>query len=140
MLTLYVLTCDNLGNHRPNDAIDSFGDIVSHSYILNHRALSNSIREWGVDTEWYGYIFSDEIIDPAVRDALPIFLKQKVFDSLVLMKKEGLVGDERISQAPRIFHNTVLLGADSFLPHNASDCVFERLLDGWVLPNAKNTI
>ena len=52
------------------------------------------------------------------------------------MKKDG----EKITQAPRIFHKTVKLKQDTFLPEFPERCVFERLLDGWVLPNANYQI
>jgi len=135
LITLYVITCDNPELHKPARAIKSFGDIVCFSYKINHRNLRMEMQSNPISTEWYGYIFSDEKIDDTVREVLPIYLEQGGFDSLIIMKKEIIEDKPRITQAPRIFHKTINLEDNTFLPEHPDKCRFERMLDGWILPN-----
>jgi hypothetical protein len=135
MLTLYIITCDKPELHQPKKAIDSFGDIMCIYCKMTHRNIRKEIQDNPIVTDWYGYIFSDEMIDENAKKALPIYLEQGGFDSLVMMKKE-LNGDKpKITQAPRIFHKSIVLEENIFLPENPDECKFERMLDGWILPN-----
>lgn len=136
MLTLYVITCDHSEKHEPEKAILSFWDIACISCKMTHRNIRKEIRVNPITTDWYGYIFSDEILDKEAGQALPLFLEQGGFDSLVIMKKEMVDGKPRFTQAPRIFYRSVKLKENTFLPENPDECKFERMLDGWITPNA----
>lgn len=135
MLTLFVITCDCAEKHEPDKAIKSFGDIVCIFCKMTHRNIRKEILQNPITTDWYGYLFSDEILDKEAVKALPIFLEQGGFDSLVLMKKEMNNGKPRFTQAPRIFHKSIKLEDNTFLPDNPNECKFERMLDGWIVPN-----
>lgn len=136
MLTLYVIQCDHPEKHKPEKAIKSFGDIVYVFCEMTHRNIRKEISQNSTATDWYGYIFSDERLDEEAAKALPIFLERGGFDSLVLMKKEMDNGKPRFTQAPRIFHKSIELKDNTFLPDNPDECKFERMLDGWIVPNA----
>lgn len=138
MLTLYVITCDHPEKHEPEKAIKSFGDTICISCRMAHRNIRKEMHENPIMTDWYGYIFSDEVLEEEAMIALPIFLKQSGFNSLILMKKEIYDGKLRFTQAPRIFHKSIRLEENTFLPENPDECKFERMLDGWIVPSAKN--
>ena len=134
MLTLYILTCDKPELHEPKKAIKSFGDIECIYCKMKHRNIRSDMKANPITTKWYGYIFSDEMLEEDAMNALPIYLEQGAFESLIIMKKEIIEGVPRITQAPRIFHRSVKLQDDAFLPEG--ECKFERMLDGWIIPNA----
>lgn len=134
MLTLYVLPCDNKDLHKPEQAIKSFGGIVDIYYKMTHRNIRIEKQVNPITSEWYGYIFSDEILDENAKKALPIFLEHGGFDSLIIMRKELIEGKPKITQAPRIFHELISLKDGTLLPEDP-ECKFERMLDGWILPN-----
>ena len=135
MLTLYIIPCDNPKLHKPEKAIESFGGIVRVYCKMTHRNILLEKQMNPIVTDWYGYIFSDEMIDERAKEALPIYLERERFDSLIVMKKELINGNTKITQAPRIFHRTITLKDNTFLPENPDACRFERMLDGWILPN-----
>lgn len=135
MLTIYVITCDHPEKHKPEKAIKSFGDIISISCKMSHRNIRKEMQANPIMTDWYGYIFSDEILDKEAKEALPVFLEQSGFGSLILMKKEMHENKPRFTQAPRIFHKSIILKDNTFLPENPDECKFERMLDGWIIPN-----
>jgi len=138
MLTLYVLSCDKPELHKPELAIKSFGDTVGVLYQMTHRNIKDEPKVNPITTKWYGYIFSDEMLEEDAMNALPIYLEQGAFESLIIMKKEIIEGVPRITQAPRIFHKSIKLQDNVFLPEG--ECKFERMLDGWIIPNAENNI
>jgi len=134
MLTLYVLPCDNKELHKPEEAIESFGDIVSIYCKLIHRNIRIEKQINPITSEWYGYIFSDELLDENARKALPIYLEHGGFESLIIMRKELIEDVPKITQAPRIFHRSISLRNGTLLPED-TECRFERMLDGWIIPN-----
>lgn len=127
MLTLFAIAGDDIFN--PERAIESFGDIVEKSVILDHRRIDNLVP---VDTPWYGYVYADEWVDERIREALPVFLQADYFDCLVMLKKQLNYGDTRVFQSPRIFKKDVTLEKDMLIPRNPTTLVFETMLDGWV--------
>ena len=132
MLTLFVIKGN--GKYDPIKAMVSFGDIVRYTKVLEDRRIDHI----PVDTEWYGYIYSDEWIDKRIKDALPVFLKAGYFDCLILMKKQLDTGKLRAFKAPRIFRREVKLEKNMLIPKHPKRLTFETLLDGWIRGNDTN--
>ena len=129
-LTLYVFICDPPLKGDITWAVASFGDVVEKHIVLPSRRLDLE----RVATPWYGYIFSNEIVDRTARESLPAYFEQKNWECVVMMKKE-LNGDELIvTQAPRLFRTDVRLQEGLLIPEG--DPKAERMLDGWILDNA----
>ena len=126
MLTLFAIQADDIQN--PERAIESFGDIVEKSIILDHRRIDNI----PVDTDWYGYIYADEWLDDRIKEALPVFLTAQYFDCLILFKRVVDQGKKRVFSSPRIFKQGVQLKKDMLIPVNSGPLTFEKCLNGWI--------
>ncbi len=127
MLTLFAIEADSLQD--PERAIESFGDIVEKSHILDGRRIDNI----PVGTDWYGYIYSDEWIDEQLKESLPVFLAAGYFDCLVLFKRVVDQGEPRVFTSPRIFKQSVKLAKDMLVPEHPGPLTFEKCLNGWIL-------
>ena len=76
-------------------------------------------------------MYDNESLSDALLEAIPVFLKHKYFNTLVVYKKETQEdGKKHYTIAPRIFRKDIKLG-DSLLPINDSK-EFEKILDGFI--------
>ena len=129
MLTLFVFTSDDLSKHNPKAVIDSFGEGgVAKLVLLPSRRLD---LEHDIETEWYGYVFSDERLDVALAKALPAFFASD-HDYLTVIKLERVNGRPKASQAPRFFRKHVGLIEGTHFPKNVETLRGVRILDGLI--------
>lgn len=119
-LTLFVLPVEDDKEHKEEDFLFSFVDKV---VFLDKRDLS----EVAVDTEWYGYLFSNETFSRSLIDYLPVYLEDKEHEFYVLFTKIESTG--KMFHSPRIFRKGVKL--EKLLPKELG-LKYTRVLDGWV--------
>lgn len=139
-LTLFILPCDVSAKHKPELAVESCGKI-EHWYVLYDRNLSNFLQtEISIKTKWYGYLYSDEILSPQIKEALPIYLDSGHFDVLVIPKRRPSETETgyRFFQSPRIFRRNIHLVPNQLIPQNPEHLRVERMLDGWIEDNVSN--
>lgn len=134
MMTLYVIPCDNPEQSDIQRLKQSAKDVCDVIHVLEHRRL----HEVEPETEWYGYLFSNEWLDGPLTDALPIFFEDTKYDYLVLYKKvqEDLHGvvTPKMYVAPRFFRSYVKLESDgNLIPKDPEKLSFVQVLDGWIM-------
>ena len=81
---------------------------------------------------WFGYIFDDEYLSTALKQALPTLLNHENKDFYVFFKrvmKEN--GEWDCSMCPRIFRSHVQLKKELLIP-KVPGLKNEYILDGWV--------
>jgi len=124
LLTVIVLGRGN------KDLLDSFGEI-SYS-LIELEKYKNNIK---LDSIWKMFIYSDEMLSPELREALPIFLNLKLpFDFYSLFRRSkprnGVITH---SLSPRIFRSQIKLKSDSVYPEQIKGLRGEQILNGFVL-------
>lgn len=125
-LTLYIMKSDD-GVVHP-DSIMSFGDVIEETVYVKDRKLDKTVK--GCSTDWFCYIFSNEYIEKELRDALPLYFYQDVYDIIVFMQKAIRGNNIKFYQSPRLFRRNIklkgMLPCQKNLPHI-------RALDGFLV-------
>jgi len=129
-LTLYIMESDNQVYNVPR-LVSSFGDVVETIIRVPDRNLAEAVK--GCETEWYGYMYSNEFLSEEYVEALPIMLGNNGFDieAWVLFEKRGEEGKETYGMSPRLFKRNIEL--QGMLPLVSSKERLQRSLDGFVV-------
>lgn len=123
--TLYVLPSGNLEKDNPERAADSFGDIPTVTQIVPHGGGIDLVNH---QTDWFGFIYADEVIDERLREAIPVFLDHAPQDCLTLFK---MTKDNKCFLGMRIFRRWVTLAQNNLRPAEpGASC--ERILNGFI--------
>jgi len=133
-LTLYVLPGGGPEGDRPFRAASSYFKYMPLMtlHVIDHHELSdfNDLHY----TPWFGYIMSNEWIDEELSSSLPVFLKYRQFDCLVLFQKKREGETARVFEVPRIFRSgKVRIQEGSLMPENPGELKYERALNGWII-------
>lgn len=128
MFTLFVIPGDN--RLLPDRAIESFGNLVSRSFILPHREIPfHKVR-----TEYFGFLYADEYIETRLRCSLVSYFRNPIWTALTLAKMVVVKGEMKFYQSPRIFKRGVILKEDLTPKEN---CWHIRVIDGFIRENAR---
>jgi hypothetical protein len=129
-ITFFVIPCDFVSQlDRLYESIWKIPDLEEVIIELNHRDIG--LVQNLVQTDWFGYLFSDEYISEDLAEAIPVFLKCSTEDclTLILRKEEDL--KPIYSQAPRLFKRHVII--DGMQPSKQHEYTYNRVLNGYIL-------
>ena len=108
--------------------LKSVGDLVEHVVHMPDRDLSSVVKD--CKTDWYMYMFSDEVLSPGLTAALPVFLENAYFDVLVMFERQLIGKGYFYGQSPRLFKGNVKL--NDMIPLEIGKLTVEKALDGFV--------
>jgi hypothetical protein len=137
MITVYVIP-----GHPRNDNVvrlaDSLMGLPNIIRLLKNEGTETVEHESKYCvTNWFMYFYANEWADTGLIQAIPYFLREPGFTSVVLYKKVLVNGSAKIYNAPRIFRAGVRLDCLTPLPHQA---VFKHLKypGCWILEDPRN--
>jgi len=127
MVTLYVFPADNdVEGKNFENVVNSVGPVVNEAVLVKDRNISEMAK--CCETEWFGYIFTDEYIPMPLCMALPHFLISE-FEIVICMRRHD---DRRISRSPRFFRNHVGIVDGTMLPEEGFRYNKITALDGFI--------
>jgi|GEM_PF-2044403 len=130
MLDLFVISV-----HQPNsdfvEAVSSFNGRTHRMYTVENMSEINEIEK---DSEWYGVIYDNELIQEELLEALPVFFEQSQADVLIAYRdnEDNL---KPASMGPRFFRRDIMLRDDCLNVAEEDGLVFDKILNGWILNN-----
>ena len=130
MLDLFVISV-----HQPNsdfvEAVSSFKGRTHRMYTVDNMSEINEIEK---DSEWYGVMYDNELIQEELLEALPVFFEQSQADVLIAYRGN----DDNLkpaSKGPRFFRGDIMLRCDCLNVADEEGLVFDTILNGWILNN-----
>lgn len=125
MLTLFVIPGSKAEKANFNRAAKSFGSYAEKVYVLSGVPFDTL----EIETEWFGFIRSNEELSEGAREALPAFLSAGHFDyySFYIQKPGGHDAE------PRLFRRKIKLQRDAPYPENIEDYRGTFILDGYII-------
>jgi hypothetical protein len=134
-LTLYIIPSDD--KKDPKETIKSFEGLATKVVLFDSRELHKIDEQ---ESEWWCFMFDDEVIDKNLKDYLPVFLKDDSFDCFQLFKRvrvpvEGTKDkvETKFFLSPRVFKKGIKMQeGHSYMPVDVENLKSTRVLDGWI--------
>lgn len=133
MLTMFLLPT--------NESVSNSGKTVQSVKGLAQRIVlvknPVDINRYEKQTDWYGILYDNEIIDSKLYLTLKEQLLNAVADVVVLYRLS--IKDQKVSGinfSPRLFRRKVSLWGETMFPANPG-LVVAPLLTGWIMANDK---